>query len=184
MYIQRSSRIHAILVDGSNLHYSLKALGFKVDYRRLKSMFSGVVLRAIYFTAMPEKDLQTSIRPMVDFISYNGWVVEEKLMKEWTDNHGETRTKGNMDVEIAIAAMQMAPHVTDMALFSGDGDFRKLVEVVQYMGVKVTVFSSMHMTADILRRQADEFVDLVSIRDKIEMQGDLPTRRRNFLEGT
>jgi uncharacterized LabA/DUF88 family protein len=69
-----------------------------------------------------------------------------------------------MDVELAVDVMEMGGHVDHIVLFSGDGDFRRLVEAVQKKGVRVTVVSSIKtqppMVADELRRQADIFVDL------------------------
>src|SRR5205085_5403960 len=79
--------------------------------------------------------------------------------------------KGNMDIELAIDAMELADHIDHMVLFSGDGDFRSLVEAMQRKGVRVSVASTIStqppMVADELRRQADEFVDLTTLQAKI-----------------
>jgi len=76
-----------------------------------------------------------------------------------------------MDIELAIDMMEMAPHLDHVILFSGDGDFRRLVEVVQRKGVKVsvvsTVKSSPPMAADELRRQADQFIELQDLAPEI-----------------
>ena len=76
-----------------------------------------------------------------------------------------------MDIELAVTAMEMATHIDHMVLFSGDGDFRSLVEAVQRQGVRVSVVSTVAtqppMVADELRRQADEFVDLTQLMARI-----------------
>lgn len=155
-----------VLVDGSNLYASVKALDYTPDYKKLIDSFEDEgLLRAIYFTAMRPSDELSSIRPMVDYMEYNGWSIVQKTVKEWHDPAtGETKTKGNMDIEIAVTAMELAHCVTDIILFSGDGDFRFLIEKLQAKGVRVTVVSTIQtkpsMCADELRRQADKFIDL------------------------
>ena len=180
----------AVLVDGSNLYASVKALNFSVDYKSLKSYFGDDLLRAVYFTAMRPSDEQSTIKPMVDYLEYNGWMVIQKLTREFTDQvTGERKTKGNMDIEIAVTAMEMAPYVTDIVLFSGDGDFRFLIEKLQAKGVKVTVVSTIRtnppMCADILRRQADFFIDLKELQSELERDGHsrVITKSKGFWGG-
>jgi uncharacterized LabA/DUF88 family protein len=76
-----------------------------------------------------------------------------------------------MHIEIAVDAMELAGKVDQIVLFSGDGDFRSLVEAIQRRGVRVTVISTNAsqppMIADGLRRQADVFTDLVELKSKI-----------------
>lgn len=165
----------ALFVDGSNLYATTKALGFDMDYGRLLNNFKrqAMVLRAFYFTAvLPEHEV-SPLRPLVDWLDYNGWSVITKETKEFTDSaSGRRKIKGNMDIEIAIHMLKMAKHVDKVILFSGDGDFRALVEAVQAEGVHVTVVSTIktqpRMIADELRRQADEFVELEDIRQNIQ----------------
>lgn len=166
------SKIYAILVDGSNLYAANKVLGFSMDYNKLLHYFEGSVQRAVYFTAMPPKDEQSTLRPMVDYLEYNGWSVEQKETKEFVNASGETKVKGNMDVEIAVIAMELIPYVTDIVLVSGDGDFNFLVKALQSRGIRVTVVSTIKtrpsMIADSLRRQADEFIDLVDMQGQVK----------------
>jgi uncharacterized LabA/DUF88 family protein len=156
----------ALFVDGANLYSATKALGFDIDYRRLLEEFRkrGVLVRAYYYTAVLEDQEYSPLRPLVDWLDYNGFTVVTKPAKRFTDSAGTTRTKGNMDIEIAVDMMEIAPHLDHLVLFSGDGDFRRLVEAVQRRGVRVTVVSTVKsqppMIADELRRQADTFVDL------------------------
>ncbi len=156
----------ALLIDGANLYSTCKTLGFDVDYRRLLMEFHsrGALLRAFYFTPIIEDQEYSSIRPLVDWLDYNGFTVITKVIKESVDASGRRRTKGNMDIELAVSAMELAGHLDEMVLFSGNGDFRSLVQAVQRRGVRVTVVSTIScqppMIADELRRQADVFVDI------------------------
>jgi uncharacterized LabA/DUF88 family protein len=167
-----SSRI-ALFIDGANLHATAKALGFDMDYRRLLKEFQsrGNLLRAYYYTAVIEDQEFSSIRPLIDWLDYNGFTVVTKATKEYFDANGRRKIKGSMDIELAVDAMELAGHVDQIVLFSGDGDFRPLVEAVQRRGVRVTVVSTLAsqppMVADDLRRQADVFTDLVDLQPKI-----------------
>jgi uncharacterized LabA/DUF88 family protein len=142
-------------------------------YRRLLKEFQsrGTLLRAFYYTAVVEDSDFSSIRPLIDWLDYNGFTVVTKPTKEFIDATGRRRVKGNMDIELAVDALELAPHLDEMVLFSGDGDFRSLVEAVQRRGVHVTVVSTISsqppMIADELRRQADVFTDLMGLKSKI-----------------
>src|SRR5690349_2475467 len=148
----------ALFIDGANLHATAKSLGFDIDYKRLLREFQsrGDLLRAFYYTAVIEDQEFSSIRPLIDWLDYNGYTVVTKPTKEFVDHTGRRKIKGNMD---------------HMVLFSGDGDFRSLVEAVQRRGVRVSVVSTTStqppMIADELRRQADQFVDIVELQPKI-----------------
>ncbi len=163
----------ALFIDGANLYATSKTLGFDVDYRRLLKEFqsSGALLRAFYYTAIIEDQEYSSIRPLIDWLDYNGYTVVTKAAKEFVDASGRRKVKGSMDVELAVDAMELAKRIDQMVLFSGDGGFRPLIEAVQRRGVRVTVVSTIScqppMIADELRRQADVFIDLVALRDKI-----------------
>ena len=166
----RSNKI-ALFIDGPNLFATAKGLGFEIDYKRLLTEFQsrGTLVRAFYYTAIIEDQEYSSIRPLVDWLDYNGYTVVTKAAKEFTDASGRRRVKGSMDIELAVNAMEMSAHVDEMVLFSGDGDFRSLVEAIQRRGVRVTVVSTMQPTliADELRRQADVFLDLRELRLRI-----------------
>ena len=163
----------AVLIDGANLHATAKTLGFDIDYKRLLMEFQrrGTLLRALYYTAIIDDQEYSSIRPLIDWLDYNGYTVVTKAAKEFTDASGRRRVKGNMDIELAVDAMELAEHVDQIVLFSGDGDFRSLVERVQRRGVHVTVVSTISnhppTIADDLRRQANVFIDLADLQSKI-----------------
>lgn len=174
----------ALFIDGANLYATSKALGFDIDYRKLLASFQkqGYLLRAYYYTALVEDQEYSSIRPLIDWLDYNGYKVVTKPAKEFTDSTGRRKIKGNMDIELAIDALDLVAHVDHYVIFSGDGDFRSLVEALQRHGRKVTVISTMAsqppMISDDLRRQADHFVDLTSLRTEIGREiADRPVRR-------
>ena len=129
----------ALFIDGSNLYSAAKALGFDIDYRLLRSEFMqrGKLLRAFYYTALLENDEYSPLRPLVDWLNYNGFTMVTKTAKEFTDSQGRRKIKGNMDIELAVNAMEIAEHVDHIVLFSGDGDFRPLVEALQRKGCRV-----------------------------------------------
>src|SRR5438105_7617044 len=167
-----SSKI-ALFIDGANLYATAKTLGFDIDYKRLLKEFQGrgTLLRAFYYTAIIEDQEYSSIRPLVDWLDYNGYTVVTKPIKEFVDAGGRRKVKGNMDIELAVHAMELTGRIDEMILFSGDGDFRSLVEAVQRRGVRVTVVSTMAsrppMIADELRRQADVFTDLAELQSTV-----------------
>ena len=163
----------ALFIDGANLYATAKTLGFDIDYKRLLKEFQsrGTLVRAFYYTAIIEDQEYSSIRPLIDWLDYNGYTVVTKATKEFIDASGRRKVKGNMDIELAVDAMELAEHVDQIVLFSGDGDFRRLVEAVQRKGVRVTVVSTIRssppMVADELRRQADTFVELQDLAPSI-----------------
>jgi uncharacterized LabA/DUF88 family protein len=163
----------ALFIDGSNLYAAAKALGFDIDYKllRMEFMRRGKLLRAFYYTALLENDDYSPIRPLVDWLHYNGFTMRTKPAKEYTDSQGRRKVKGNMDIELCVDAMELAARVDHVVLFSGDGDFRPLVESLQRQGVRVSVVSTIRsqppMIADELRRQADNFIELDELREVI-----------------
>jgi uncharacterized LabA/DUF88 family protein len=168
----QSARI-ALFIDGANLHATARALGFDIDYKRLLKEFQsrGALLRAFYYTTIIEDQEYTAIRPLIDWLGYNGYTVVTKPTKEFIDAGGRRKVKGSMNIELAVSAMEIADRIDQMFLFSGDGDFRPLLEAVQRRGVHVTVVSTISsqppMAADELRRQADVFVDLAELKSKL-----------------
>ncbi|MGY2804106.1 LabA-like NYN domain-containing protein [Bradyrhizobium sp. USDA 4506] len=163
----------ALFIDGPNLHATSKALGFEIDYRRLLDEYRrrGSLLRAFYYTTIAEDQEYSSIRPLIDWLDYNGYTVVTKATKEFLDASGRRKVKGNMNIELAVDAMELADHIDQMILFSGDGDFRSLIKAVQRRGVNVTVVSTIAVQppiiADELRRQADDFIELAQLKPKL-----------------
>ena len=169
----------AVFIDGSNFHATTKALGFEVDYERLLALFKkqGRMVRAYYYTALPDDNDYAPIRKLADWLDYNGYTMVTKQTREFTDHEtGRKRIKGNMDMELALDMLKLAPHLDHIVLVSGDGDFCRLVEEVQNLGIRVTVISSVKtrppLMADVLRRKTDDFVDVADLKAEISR----PTR--------
>ena len=156
----------ALFIDGANLYATAKSLGFDIDYKRLLGLFrqKGQLVRALYYTALAEDQEYSSIRPLIDWLDYNGYSMVTKPTKEFTDSMGRRKIKGNMDIELAVDAMKLAPSLDHVVIFTGDGDFKALVGALQECGKRVSIVSTLHtqppMVADELRRQADQFIDL------------------------
>ncbi len=163
----------ALFIDGANLYATTKSLGFDIDYKKLLNEFNakGNLIRAYYYTALSEDQEYSSIRPLIDWLDYNGYSVVTKPTKEFFDATGRRKIKGNMDIELAVDMMELADHLDHIILFSGDGDFRSLIEAVQRKGRKVSVVSTLAtqppMIADELRRQADHFIDITTLQARI-----------------
>jgi uncharacterized LabA/DUF88 family protein len=171
-FFHPSDRV-AIFIDGANLYQAARALGFDIDYKRLLEVFSTDCrfVRAYYYTALLDEQEYSPIRPLVDWLDYNGYTMVTKPLKEFTQATGRRKFKGNMDVEITVDIMELLDHMDQLVLFSGDGDFRRLIEAAQRRGVRAMVVSTIRtqppMIADELRRQADHFLDLVELQGYI-----------------
>ena len=156
----------AIMIDGPNFYQSARALGLDIDYRSLFDTFARYarLVRAYYYTALSDDQDYSPIRPLVDWLDYNGYNVVTKPLKEFTDAAGRRKLKGNMQIELAVDAIEISHHLDHIVLFSGDGDFCRLIEALQRKGLRVTVVSTIRtqpsMIASELRRQADTFLEL------------------------
>jgi len=163
----------AIFIDGANLYATSKALTFDIDYSRMLNLFRSrcQLVRALYYTALADDQEYSSVRPLVDWLDYNGYTVITKPTKEFTDTNGRRKIKGSMDIELTVDAMELADFLDHLIIFTGDGDFRSLVEAIQHKGKRVSIVSTLTtqppMIADELRRQADQFIDLSLLDQQI-----------------
>jgi uncharacterized LabA/DUF88 family protein len=159
----------ALFIDGANLYATSRSLGFDIDFKRLLQEYEsrGTLLRALYYTATIEDQEYSAIRPLIDWLDYNGYTVVSKPAKEFDDGEGRRKVKRSMSIELVVDALELSNHIDHIVLFSGDGHFRSLVKAVQRRGVHVTVVSTPSMIDDELRRQADVFTDLVELKSKI-----------------
>jgi uncharacterized LabA/DUF88 family protein len=179
----RSGKI-ALFIDGTKLHSAVRALGFEIDFKRLLEMFEsrGRLLRAFYYTAILEDLEYCSARPLIDWLDYNGYTVITKPAKEFTDETGRRRIKGNIDIELTVGALEIAEHVDEIVLFSGEGNLRSLLTALQRRGIKTTIVSTLAsapaMVADELRRQADEFIDLAELETKLSRKSSVARSTR------
>ncbi len=162
-----------LFVDGSNFYSAAKSLGFDIDFKKLKNEFTrrSTLLRAYYYTVLAEHEDYSPVRPLVDWLDYNGYTIITKPAKEFIDANGRRRFKGNMDIEISVDALTIAPHVQHIVLCSGNGDFKPLIVALQRLGIRVSVVSSVKSTppmiADELRRQADNFIELADLEEAV-----------------
>src|SRR5689334_2131524 len=160
----------ALFIDGQSLRHCARALNLEVDFRLLLEEFDkrARILRAYYYTTVSERDPDL-VRPLLDWLEYNGFTVRTKRVREYDDEDGGRRKKRSMGIQLAVDAMEMAAYVDDIFLFSGDGDLRQLVYALQRRGVFVTVVSSARtkpapIAAEELRQQADVFLELDDLR--------------------
>ena len=163
----------ALFIDGANLFSTTKAVDIDIDYKKMLNLFAakGRLITANYYTAITERPDFSALQPLLDWLDYNGYQVITKPAKEVTDREGRRKLKGNMDIEITIDMLKLAPHIDHMILFSGDGDFRAVLEAVQKQGVRVTVISTRKakppVLADELRRQCNHFIDIIDLEKSI-----------------
>ena len=179
----------AVFIDGANLYATAKALDFDIDYKKLLLLFKSKasLVRAYYYTVLIEDQEYSPIRPLVDWLDYNGYTLITKPAKDYTDSTGRRRIRNSIDVELAVDVMEVAGKVDHIVLMTGDGGYRRLIEAVQRLGTRVTVISTVSVSppliADEIRRQADSFVDLSSLRAEISRQhsgGRPPARNENI----
>ncbi len=178
-----SSERTALFIDGPNFYEAVRNHDISIDYKKLRGLFadSTRLVRALYYTALEEDQEFCRIRPLVDWLDYNGYTLITKPTKEIFDQNGRRRLKGNMDVEITVDMMSMAPHIDHAILFSGNGNFRRLIKAVQSIGIRTSIVSTLEssppLIADSLRRQADNFIELADLADKISREGPPPSAR-------
>lgn len=167
-------------IDGPNLHATVRALGFEIDYRKLLEHLrqQGHLIRVLYYTAIVEDQEFSTFRPLADWLDYNGYTMVTKPARGYTDSTGRRRFRTSMDVELAVDAMRLADKADHIILFSGEQSFASLVAALQQKGKRVTVISTIEtqpaMVADELRRQADHFLDIDTLQEKIARVGRTP----------
>jgi uncharacterized LabA/DUF88 family protein len=182
----------AIFVDGSNLSAACRSAGFFIDYAKVLKFWQdqGSVINASYFTALPPRQIDTPLRKLIDWLTYNNWSVLTKETKDLLTSEGLFKMKGNVDVEIAVSATMLMNKITHFVLFSGDGDFTFLVKTLQSSGVHVTAVSHFStddrcQISDELRRQVNLFIDLKNHRREWELpkktDASIVRRRNDFL---
>ncbi len=180
----------AVYIDGANLYKTAKTLGFDIDYRNLLARLRREtrLVRASYYTTMQEdKDADYSpLRPLVDWLDYNGFTMVTKPAREFTGQDGRKRYRGSTDIELAVDMVQMASKLDCLVLFTGNADFRYAIAKVQEQGCRVicvsTVKSQPPMASDDIRRQADLFVDLTELEDVIARKEVARKPRETFGE--
>lgn len=172
MHFYPTERV-ALFIDGVKLYYAARGLGFDIDYKRLLDLFrsQGVLVRAYYYTALLEDQEYSPLRPLIDWLDYNGFTVVTKPAKEFTDASGRRRVKGDIEIDLTVDALELSDNLDHIVIFSGDGDLCPLVAAAQRKGKRVSVVSTIRTTpqmiSDDLRRMADQFIELDHLRAKI-----------------
>ena len=180
---------YAVFIDGANFHATTRTLGFEVDFEKLMKIFKseGRLVRVYYYTALPDGTDYAPVRKLADWLDYNGYTMVTKQTRQFTDEEtGRRRMKGNMDMELALDMMKLSPHIDHAILFSGDGDFSRLLQEVESLGIRTTVVSTLStkppMLADSLRRQTDEFIEIDSLREAISRPPREPDPSRDHAD--
>ena len=126
----------AMFIDGVNTHAAARALGFDIDYQRLLTEFQsrGTLVRVFFYTVIVEDWEFSALRPLIDWLDYNGFTVITKAAKVFDDGEGRRGLKRNISVELAIDAMELADYLDQIVLFAGDGDFRSLMKACKVAG--------------------------------------------------
>lgn len=179
----------ALFIDGSNLHVTARTLGFEIDYQKLLKYFQKEthIIRAYYYTALLEGHDFSPLKPLVDWLDYNGYHMTTKSAHEYMDPQGKIRIKGTINVELAVDAMELADKIEHAILFTGENDFYSLIKALQRKAVRVTVVSTLKtrppIVADKIRREADNFIDLVEIKARIARKshsGNLTSKNKDI----
>ena len=177
MYAYPQEKI-ILLIDGANLFATARALEIDIDFKRLLNIFrkQGNLVRSLYFTAVAEDQEYSSLKPLIDWLDYNGFDLHTKPMREYKDADGHRKLKNSIQVELVVKAMELSKDIDHFILFSGDGDYCELVEALQNRGCRVSVVSSLvpkpPFVADGLRRQADQFIELNDILEDIDIDDE------------
>ncbi|MXV44083.1 NYN domain-containing protein [Saccharibacter sp. 17.LH.SD] len=174
----------SLFINGASLHHAARNLGFEVDFLALRALFEqhSSFQRAFYYAAMPETEDYSPLRPLTDWLAYNGYHLVTKTAREFTSHSGQRRVKGNMNVELAVDLIEQGPRLDHAVIISGDSDLRRAVEAIQTRGTRVTVISSVKTTppmiGDDLRRQTDHFVELSDIAHRFTRRNSDTNRPR------
>lgn len=166
----------ALFIDGADLDATCKALGFHVDFKKVLELFRSTtrLIRATYYALYSEQQEYSPVRPLVDWLGYNGYMTVSKPAKEIVDGTGRHFVANSIAVELTIDAIQLAPSIDHIVLFSGSADFRSLLAALQKAGRRVTVVSSRKASersvSDELRRQCDQFLELDDLQEQIALE--------------
>lgn len=173
-HLMPAGRRVAIFIDGVEFDETLRCIDGAVDYRKLLGAFQehGRLLRAYYYAPTDEQAL-ISMRPLLDWLTYNGYQVRVKGDGEHSERRSRQRSR-SMSIELAVDVLELAPHLDTIVLITGDDAFKPLVAAVQARGITVSVVSTLKskpaMVGNALRRQADEFIEIVSMLPRIALE--------------
>lgn len=164
----------ALFIEGPALYAAARSIGLDIDYRRLLGFFRqrSYLVRTLYYTPVSENEEFVTVRPLIDWLEYNGFYVVTKPVKVYVDVAGRRKTKGSLHVDMAVHALQLAENLDHLILASSAGGFSSLSAALQAKGKRVSVLSTLKsgpaFVEDDLRRRADQFIELADIRTDIE----------------
>lgn len=170
----------ALFIDGANVYAAAKRLGWNFDHRKILEYFSAgaALYNAFYYTAVPIP-LDDKQKRFTDALTYMGYTVRTRPLRETTDDAGETSRRANLDIEIVTDLLTTTERYDTAVLLTGDGDFERPVEVLRARGKRVVVASIAEMTSYELRNAADVYIDFKDIREQVERPGyRLPSEQR------
>ncbi len=171
----------ALFIDGANVYAAAKRLGWNFDHRKILEHFAtqGRLYNAFYYTAVPYP-IDDKQKRFTDALTYMGYTVRTRPLREATDESGQTYRRANLDIELVTDLLTTEGQYDVAVLLTGDGDFERPVEVLRARGKRVVVTSILEMTSYELRNAADTYVDLGSLRDQVERPGyRLPSEQRD-----
>ncbi len=156
----------ALFMDLGNLYFAARKLNIRVDYTRMVEVLTKGrrLLRSFAYAGVDPQSPES--QGYLTWMKRHGFRVVTKHLRRFPDG----TAKANLDVELAIDMLTIAPHVDTAVLISGDGDFVRLVEAVQFKGVRVEVVGLAEMTAIALIDAADTFTELAELAPVIQME--------------
>ncbi|WP_188129507.1 NYN domain-containing protein [Rhizobium sp. RU20A] len=171
-----------VFIDGAHFYFVAKSLDFEIDFQKVLAYFKSeaYLVRANYYTAIAEDQEFIGLRPLVDWLDYNGYRVVTKAYKDLTDPSGKKRVRSSMEMELACDLFEQIDTADHLIIIAGDSDLARLVQTAQLKGKKVTVMSTLTgqlaSISDELRRKADQFVDLSGFKEKFSRSGHSKNR--------
>lgn len=183
MYFHQDERL-AIFIDGQHLFSASRNLGFDVDYRNFLECFrkKGKVIRAYYYAVHVDNGEYSPLKPLTDWLAYNGYALSMRTTTEHTDSQGRRRIP-HTDLEMLADMFGIADHVDHMVIVTGNGGYCRGVSLIQQRGVRVSVLSSIKtdspMLSDDLRRTCDQFIELQEIKSEFTRVNREPRMSRD-----
>ncbi len=169
----------SIFVDGANMYYAQKKLGWFIDFRKVLQFFSketgGAISEAYYYTGADTQN-KTRDSSFHEYLMYSGYTVRTKTIKQMVDDTtGELVEKANLDIELVIDMFNTVTLYDTCVLLSGDSDFERALELVRSKGKRIAVVGHPEMTARELRNVAGRnFYDLRDLERFISRTDRLP----------
>jgi uncharacterized LabA/DUF88 family protein len=172
----RTARV-LVFVDESNVVSSVRALGRKLDWLKLRDHLASAdrgreLIEMVIYAGLPPQipEWQAEREKKNKFLHWlrsNGFLV---VAKDGSPGDGK-HYKANVDVLMAIDAvelsMEMRPDV--VVLVTGDADFAHLALQLRRRGIRVEVAATAQTLGTGLKAAANEVIDLVPLFESFEL---------------